>query len=73
MMHAAMGLYADDVDETSRCSDRWRGQIKTLKKNSRQNNPSHDGESLGSQKLTQVNYAPFYIIIRAYMEGGSLY
>ena len=32
MMHAAMGLYADDVDDTSRCSDRWKGQIKTLEK-----------------------------------------
>ena len=42
-------------------------------KKSKQKNPAHDGESLGSQKLTQVNYAPFYIIIRAYMEDGSLY
>ena len=32
MMHAAMGLYADDVDDTSRCADRWKGQIKTLEK-----------------------------------------
>ena len=32
MMHAAMGLYADDADDTSRCSDGWKGQIKTLEK-----------------------------------------
>ena len=32
MMHAAMGLYADDVDDTSRYSGRWKVQIKTLEK-----------------------------------------
>jgi hypothetical protein len=61
MMHAAMGLYADDVDDTSRCSDRWRGQINTLEKISKQNNPAHDGESLCSQEFIQVNYAPTFI------------
>ena len=38
-----------------------------------QNNPAHDEKSLCSQKLIQINYARFYIIIEAYMEGGSLY
>ena len=60
MMLTAMGLYADDVDETSRCSERWRGQIKT-QKNSKQKNPAHDGESLCGQKLNQVNLAPTFI------------
>ena len=73
MMHAAMGLYADDVDETSRCSDRWRGQKRPWKIFSRQNNPAHDEKSLCSQKLIQINYARFYIIIEAYMEGDPLH
>ena len=58
MMHAAMGLYADDVDDTSRCSDRWQGQIKTLENFQGRKNPAHDGESLCGQKFIQVNHAP---------------
>ena len=59
MMHAAMGLYADDADDTSRCSDRWKGQTKTLEKIFKaENNPAHDGESLWGQKFIQVNYSP---------------
>ena len=73
MMHAAMGLSAGDVDETSRCSDRWRGQIKILKKFSGQNIPCMTGNYYAARSLFKLIMHPFYIIIEAYMEGGSLY
>ncbi len=62
MMHAAMGLYADDVDETSRCSDRWRGQIKTLKKIQGKTTPrmTRNHHAAGSL-FNQVNHAPHFI------------
>ena len=74
MMHAAMGLYADDADDTSRCSDGWKGQIKTLEKNFQgKTTPRMTGNHYGARSLFKLIMHPFYIIIEAYMEGGLLY
>ena len=73
MMHAAMGLYADDVDDTSHYSDRWRGQIKILKKFQDKTTPRMTGNHYAARSLFKLIMHPFYIIIEAYMEGGSLY
>ena len=74
MMHAAMGLYADDVDDTSRCSDRWRVQIKTLEKNIQgETTPRMTGNHYAARSLFKLIMHHFHIIFEAYIEGGLLY